>query len=84
MEGQIKSAIKKCFFNIRNIGEIRKYLNEDSCKMLVNNLIISHLDYCDALYHGLPGCLLNQLQRLQNTAASLVSCIRKSAYITPV
>ena len=43
-EGQIKSIIKKCFFNIRNIGKIRNHLDEDSCKMLVNNLIISHLD----------------------------------------
>ena len=84
MEGQIKSIIKKCFFNIRNIGEIRTYLDEDSGKMLVNNLIISHLDYCNALYHGLPDCLLNQLQRVQNTAARLVLCICKSAPITPV
>ena len=84
IEGQIKSIIKKCFFNICNIGKIRKYLDEDSCKMLVNNLIISHLDYCNALYHGLLDCVLNQLQRVQNTAATLVSCIRKSALITPV
>ena len=82
MQGQIKRIIKICFFNIRNIGKIRKYLNEDSYKMLVNNLIISHLDYCNALYHGLPHYLLNQLQRVQNTAARLVSCIRKSAHIT--
>ena len=52
--------------------------------MLVNNLIISHLDYCNAFYRGLPDCLLNQLQTVQNTAARLVSCIRKSAHITPV
>ena len=50
--------------------------------MLVNNMIISRLDYCDAFYHGLPDCLLNQWQRVQHTAARLVSCIRKSAYIT--
>ena len=84
MEGQIKSIIKKCFFNIRDISKNRKYLDEDSCKMLVNNLIISHLDYSNALYRGLPDCLLNHLQRVQNTAARLVLCIRKSAHITPV
>ena len=77
-------VLLKNVFNIRNIGKIRKYLDEDSCKMLVSNLIISHLDYCNALYHGLPDCLLNQLQRVQNTAARLVLCIRKSAHITPV
>ena len=85
MKGQIKSIIKKMFFSIFVIlVKIRKYLDEDSCKMLVNNLIISHLDYCNALYHGLPDCLLNQLQRVQNTAARLVLSIRKSAHITPV
>ena len=84
MEGQIKSITKKCLFSIHNIGKIRKYLNQDSCKMLVIYLIISHLDYCNALYHGLRDCFLNQLQRVQNTAARLVLCIHKSAHITPV
>ena len=63
---------------------MRQYINEKSCKMLVNNLIISHIDYCNALY-GLPDCLLHKLQRvIQNTAARLVSCIRKSVHITPI
>ena len=52
--------------------------------MLVNNLITFHLDYCNVIYHGLPDCLLNQLQRVQNTAATLVLYIRKSAHITSV
>ena len=52
--------------------------------MLANHLITSHLDYCNAFYHGLPDCLLNQLQRVQNTATLLISCIRKSAHLTPV
>ena len=52
--------------------------------MLVSNLIISDLDHCNAFYHGLPDSLLNQLQRVQNTAAKLVLCIRKSAHINPV
>ena len=52
--------------------------------MLINNRIISHLDNCNVFYHGLPDCLLNQSQRVQNTAAVLVSCIRTSAHITPV
>ena len=84
MESQIKSIIKNVFFNIRNIGKIRKYLDEDSCKMLVNNLINSHLEYYNALYHDLPDCLLNQLQRVQNAAAILYLCIRKSAHLTLV
>ena len=84
MEEQIKSTVKKCNFQIRNVGKIRKYVNESNCKILVNSLIISHIDYCNASYFGLPDRLLYRLQRVQNTAARLVSCIRKSAHITPI
>ena len=84
MEEQIKSTVKKCNFQIRNVGKIRKYVNESNCKILVNSLIISHIDYCNALYFGLPDRLLYRLQRVQNTAARLVSCVRKSAHITPI
>ena len=34
--------------------------------------------------YGLPDCLLYRLQRAQNTAARLVSCVHKSALITPI
>ena len=84
MEEQIKSTVKKCHFQNRNVDIIRHYINEKSCKMLVNNLIISHIDYCNALFYGLPDCLLYKLQRVQYTAARLVSCIRKSANVTPI
>ena len=50
--------------------------------MFVNNLIISRLNYCNARYHDLPDCLLNQLQRVQTAAAKSVLCVRKSAHIT--
>ena len=52
--------------------------------MLVNNLIIFHIDYCNALFYGLPDCLLYKLHRVQNTAARLVSCIRKFANAIPI
>ena len=68
MEEQIKSTVKKWHFQNRNVGIIRHYVNENSCKMLVNN-VISHIDYGNALFYGLPDCLLYKLQRVQYTAA---------------
>ena len=70
-------------FLTRNDSKIRLYLNEKNCKVLVNILITSHIDYCNALFYDLPDCLLYQLQSL-NTAARLVSCIYKSVHITPM
>ena len=40
------------YFQIRNVGEMRKYASKKNCKMLVNNFIITHIDYYNALHYG--------------------------------
>ena len=84
IERQIKHVVKKCFFHIRIIGKIRKFLIEQCCKMLGNSLVISQLDYCNAVYYGLPSYLILRLQRVQNNAARLISCTHTYDHITPV
>ena len=64
-------------YNLKNIRTIRSYLTTDSCKLLVINLVISHLDYSNALYFGLPDRLLSKLQRVQNAAAKLILGLQK-------
>ena len=84
MESHINSVCKSCFWQVRNIGKIRKYLNDEACKTLVHALIISKLDYCNALLHGLPTKLTNKLQRVQNRAARLVTRTRPREHISPI
>ena len=80
----IKGISKKAFFFINAIGRIRKYLSMDSLKRLVNALVLSHLDYCNSLLFGLPFSELSKLQRIQNTAARLITGAKKRDHITPV
>ena len=84
IEHQIKHVVKKCFFHIRNIVKIRKFLTAESCKVLVNSLVTSQLDYCSAVCYGLPSYLVLRLQRVQNIAARLISCTHKYDHITSV
>jgi hypothetical protein len=84
MEKQVNSISKSCFYQIRNIGQIRQYLSKDACKTITQALVTSRLDYGNALLHGLPQSLLNRLQRVQNCAARLVARISKRDHITPV
>ena len=51
---------------------IRNILNEDTTHTPVLSLIMSHLDYCNAIFYGLPEVDLKRLQRVQNIAAKLV------------
>jgi len=75
---------KYCYYQIRNIGLIRKYINDETCKTLIQILIISRLDYGNALLYNIPLSLANRLQRVQNCAARLVTRTRKREHITPV
>ena len=76
MEHQIANTVKSCYYQIRNIGQIRLHLTEESCKTLVHALVTSRLDYGNALLYGLPQRALQRLQKLQNCAAPLITlCI---------
>ena len=81
LEEQIRSTVKTCFFHIRNIGKIFKHISEENCKLLANSFVV--LNYCNSLYYGLPNILLSRLQRVQNTAARRISCVKRSSHITP-
>ena len=46
-------------------------------KQLIHAFVICHLDYCNSLIYGLPDSQLRELQLIQNSAARLISRLRK-------
>ena len=84
MEQHVNSVCKSCFGQIRQIGHIRQYLTTDASKSLVNSLVTSRLDYCNALLSGVPKTILNKLQNVQNTAARVVTRTSRYCHITPI
>ena len=71
-EEQIAKLVKSCFATIRKLSQVKIYLTQQHLQTLVSSLIFSQLDYCNALYYGLPAYTINKLQRVQNCAARLV------------
>ncbi len=49
----VKTA-RSCRFALHNIRKIRPFLTEHASQLLVQALVISKLDYCNALLAGLP------------------------------
>jgi hypothetical protein len=49
MDSQIKAICKKARFHLRNIGKLRKYLNDESTQKIVHAFVSSHLDCNNAL-----------------------------------
>ena len=71
-ERHVTDICKSCYFNIRYIYPIRKFLSAEHTKILVNAFVTSRLDYCNSLLYGLPCGLLHKLRFVQNCAARLI------------
>lgn len=68
------------FNKLSLIAQLHSYLNKACLRMLVQELVISWIDYWNALYVGLPLRLTQRLQWLQNTVARLVADVSKFDY----
>ena len=60
MDGELKlhkHITEKCkiaSYNLYSIRCIRESLMVDACKQVVQSLVISHLDYCNSIFMGMP------------------------------
>ncbi|CAM4511130.1 unnamed protein product [Leuciscus chuanchicus] len=80
----ISKTARSCRFALHNIRKIRPFLTEHATQLIVQALVISRLDYCNALLAGLPACATKPLQMTQNAAARLVFNEPKRAHVTPL
>src|SRR4029434_10988293 len=78
----IASVSRSCRFLLYNILKIRSYLTQYATQLLVQTLVSSRLDYCNALLTGLPACVVKPLQIIQNAAPRLVFNQPKRAQVT--
>ena len=80
----INAICKSATFSIRNIGRLRKYLNQADTERLVHAFVTSKLDSCNSILFGLPSYQIEKSQRVQNSVARLATRTKKSEQISPV
>jgi len=66
------AVAKSCNYHAQAIRHIRHLLTPDLVQTLACSLILSRIDYCNALLHGVPAATIHKLQRVQNNAARIV------------
>ena len=84
MSDHITKTCQSAIAAIRKIGQIRQYLNRATIEILVQSLVMSHIDNCNVLLYSLPNKELKRLQRIQNTAARLIVGARSRDPISPI
>ncbi|XP_038570659.1 uncharacterized protein LOC119899895, partial [Micropterus salmoides] len=80
----VTTVSQSCRFALYNISKIRPYLTQYATQLLVQAMVISRIDYCNALLAGLPACAVKPLQMVQNAAALLVFDQPKRTHVTPL
>ncbi len=80
----IAKTARSCRFALHNIRKIRPFLTEHAAQLLVQALVISRLDHCNALLAGLSSNPIKPLKIIQNAAARLVFNEPKRAHVTPL
>ena len=84
LEAQVDSVARGAFLQLRKLYQLRPYLDEQSLMRVTHALLTSHIDYCNALYVGLPLKTVRRLQLVQNQAARLVSGGATREHIQPI
>jgi hypothetical protein len=67
----------KCFFQLRQLRRVHRFLDVDSTTTLVHAFVTSRIDYCSLLLANAPKAWTDKLQRVLNAAARMVTGTRK-------
>ena len=83
LDPQIKKLKASVCHKLRNISKMRLFLSENQVQIITQALVISSLDYCNALYIGANQSILKQLQNLQNRAARVIKGLKRKDHVEP-
>ena len=78
MKTQVSQVISACSFYLRHINQISRFLHKPTKERVINAIITSRLDYCNALLYGTCVGNISRPQRIHNSAARLISCRPRS------
>ncbi|KAK2183182.1 hypothetical protein NP493_321g03006 [Ridgeia piscesae] len=84
MKKQVSQTISACSFYLRTINNISRFLPRPTKERVVNAIITSRLDYCNALLYGTSAVNIARLQRIHNTAARLITRSPRGDSATPL
>ena len=82
MHPHVNQIVRTAYFHLRSISRIRRFINYDTCASVVQALVISILDYANAVLIGLPENTPLKLQLVQNSAARMITKTRRRDHVT--
>lgn len=82
MRRHINVVVSRCFGALRQLRHVRQYVSRQVFQILVTSLVLTRLDYGNAVLVNLPANQLRRLQSVQNAAARLLFNLRRRDHVT--
>ena len=84
LKSHVNSLCSSARYYLYNIRLARKYLTKEAAEKAIHAFVTSRLDCNNALLYGLPVSELQKLQKIQNSAARILTGANRHSHITPV
>src|SRR5688572_8005347 len=78
----LSTLTRSCFYHLRRLRAIRRSVSVHVFTTIVHAFVCSRIDYCNALYAGLPKVRLSTLQSVLNSAARLIARLPRFSHIS--
>ena len=72
MSKQVSAIVSSANYQLRNLWRLHRYLDQETRHQVVRALILSRLDYGNALLYGITSKELKRLQSIQNKSAKFI------------
>ena len=82
MNAHVSNIARTCFFELRRLASIRRFLTSTATATLVSAFVLSRIVYCNSLLFGSTHDVTSHLQRIQNYAARVILRLPKLSSIT--
>ena len=84
MGPHVSSVCKSAHYHLRNLTQIRPYIDQITAERITHAFVTSRLDCCNSLLFGIHKKHIAKLQKVQNSAAKLITRKRKFDHVTPL
>ena len=82
MYEHVTSVCWAAYYHLKNIHCLKTFLTQEALVTVVHAFVTSRIDYCNSLLYGISDYNINQ--RIQNSAARIVTDTGKYDNITPI
>ena len=82
MNAHVSNIARACYFELRRLASIRRFLTSTATATLVSAFVLSKIDYCNSLLFGCIHDVTSHLQQIHNYAARVILHLPKSSSIT--